>query len=81
MDKKLNAREFLHSLSRINDRINQFDKDIKRLKREFSIDIKSLCEDSLGIRSAFDSFYKDIMVSFGNKNGETKKNTKNGGEK
>ena len=68
MGKKLNNREFLHSLSRINDRINQFDKDLKRFKREFFADIKELSDDSKMIRSAFDSLYKDLTGTKNNKN-------------
>ena len=67
MDNKLNNREFLHSLSRIGDRITQFDKDLKRFKKEFYIDIKALSDDSKLIRSAFDSLYKDSAGLSGNK--------------
>ena len=73
MVKKLNDREFLHSLSRINDRINQFDKDLKRFKKEFFVDIKELYEDSRMIRDAFDSFYKDLT---GAENKKTKTDKK-----
>jgi len=70
MGNGLNNREFLHSLSRISDRMNQFDKDIKRFKKEFSVSAKALYEDSKMIRSAFDSLYKDLT------NGNNKNNTK-----
>lgn len=75
MENKLNSREFLHSLSRVNDRISQFDKDLKRFKREFYVDIKALSDDSRLIRNAFDSLYKDLTGD------ETKKTNKKGGEK
>lgn len=70
MKNKINSREFLHSLSRINDRINQSDKDLNRFRREFNSDIKALYEDFRLIRSAFDSLYRDLM---GNNNKKTKK--------
>ena len=70
MSIKLNNREFLHSLSRINDRLNQLEKDIKRFKQESSIATKSLCDDSRSIRNAFDSLYKDLT---GDKNDKNKK--------
>ena len=75
MNKQLNSREFLHSLSRITDRINQFDKDIKRFKREFYVDIKALYDDSRLIRNAFDMLYKDLTGI------ENKKNNKKEGMK
>ena len=68
MSKKLRSREFLHSLSRINDRINQFDKDLKRFKKEFFVDIKALSDDSKLIRDAFDSLYKDLTGGSSEKN-------------
>ena len=73
MDKKLNNREFLHSLSRINDRMNQFDKDIKRFKREFYADVKALSDDSRLIRSAFESLYRDL-TDLGTKNNKKEVN-------
>ena len=76
MVKKLNDREFMHSLSRINDRMTQFDKDVKRFKREFFADIRELSEDLRLIRDAFDSLYKALT---GNENKNTKTN-KEGGE-
>ena len=76
MNNKINNGEFLHSLSRINDRLNQLEKDIKRFKKESSIATKSLCDDSRSIRNAFDSFYKDLT---GDK--DDKKNQKRGNKK
>lgn len=70
MDNKLNNREFLHSLSRISDRINQFDRDLKRFKREFYADVKALSDDSKLIRNAFETLYVDLT---GNKNKKTEK--------
>ena len=70
MNNKSNNREFLHSLSRISDRIIQFDKDLRRFKREFYVDIKTLYEDSRSIRSAFDSLYKDMTEFSKNKKTE-----------
>ena len=76
MDKKINIREFMHSLSRINDRLNQLEKDIKRFKKESSIATKALCDDSRSIRNAFDSFYKDLTGEKDDKKNQKRRDKK-----
>ena len=64
IDYTANYREFMHSLGRISDRMNQFEKDIKRFKKESFVCVKTLCEDCRMIKEALDSLYKDKMEYF-----------------
>ena len=70
IDYTANYREFMHSLGRISDRMNQFEKDIKRFKKESFVCIKALCEDCRMIKEALDSLHKDKTEYF---NDELKK--------
>ena len=57
MVSKTNEREFLHSLSRITDRLKQLIKDAKRIEA----DAKNIKEDVASCKSAIDSFVNDYM--------------------
>ena len=60
MAHDVKKREFLHSLSRIIDRMRQLDKDLKRFKKDFATNIKALCEDARMARESFESLCQDI---------------------
>jgi len=57
------TREYLHSISRIGDRLKGLQRDIKRQKEELAY----MEEDVTLLSEAFDSLFNDLMKRLGKK--------------
>jgi len=59
MDKTILTREYLHSISRIGDRLKMLQRDMAKQKKE----IEYMEEDVQLLSEAFDSLFSDLMES------------------
>lgn len=56
------TREFLHSISRIGDRLKVLKRDIKNLREDVARDLTDMEEDAQMLSDAFDSMFGDILT-------------------
>jgi flagellar hook-associated protein FlgK len=60
MKKEDKRREFLHSLSRISDRMKTLKRDMQEMREELIKDLKNVEEDLNMLSSALDSLFQDM---------------------
>ena len=60
--KNMLTREYLHSISRIGDRLKMLRRDMSKQKTE----LQYMEEDVQLLSDAFDSLFADLMDRFGN---------------
>jgi len=54
------TREYLHSISRIGDRIKMLNRDVKNMRTEVDKDLSDMEEDLQMLSQAFDSLLADF---------------------
>ena len=67
-DKKAKRREYLHSISRLTDRMEEMKKDIDRMERDaghIQKDAKNLKQDLQKIQSAVETLLNDKLKEGG----------------
>ena len=67
--KNILTREYLHSVSRIGDRLKMLRRDMNKQKKE----LEYMEEDVQLLADAFDTLFKDLMDRMGNKFDSDKK--------
>lgn len=60
MKKEIERREFLHSLSRISDRIKTLTRDMQEMREDLMKDLKNVEEDLNMLSNALDSLFQDM---------------------
>lgn len=68
IDKKAARREYLHSISRLVDRMKDMKKDADRMERDaehIRIDAKNLKDDLEKVQSAVEAFLNDNLKQGG----------------
>ena len=60
-NKKIFTREYLHSVSRIGDRLKMLRRDMSKQKKE----LEYMEEDVQLLANAFDSLFEDLMNRLG----------------
>ena len=63
--KKL-SREYLHSVSRIGDRLKTLQRDLKNLREDLGRDLTDMEEDTQMLSDAFDSLFNDLLTRIHN---------------
>jgi len=58
--KEMITREYLHSISRIGDRIKMLNRDVKNMRTELDKDLSDMEEDLQMLSQAFDSLLADF---------------------
>ena len=61
MDKKIDDREYLHSMSRIGDRLKTLKRDLKNFREDLSRDVTDMENDVQMLSDAFDSLFQDRL--------------------
>jgi hypothetical protein len=63
--KKL-SREYLHSISRIGDRLKMLRRDLTNMREEVHRDLEDMEEDVQMLSDAFDSLFNDLLTRIHN---------------
>lgn len=63
--KKL-SREYLHSISRIGDRLKMLRRDLNNMREEVNRDLGDMEEDVQMLSDAFDSLFNDLLTRIHN---------------
>jgi len=61
VDKKIDDREYLHSMSRIGDRLKTLKRDLKNFREDLSRDVTDMENDVQMLSDAFDSLFQDRL--------------------
>ena len=55
------SREYMHSISRIGDRLKVLKRDLNNLREDVTRDLLDMEEDAKMLSDAFDSFFGDCL--------------------
>ena len=56
------SREYLHSISRIGDRLKLLRRDLSNMREEVHRDLEDMEEDVQMLSDAFDSLFNDLLT-------------------